>query len=254
MGFTKLDSRIVDSSIWEEPAYVLKLFITFWTKSDSNGIVSATKNAIFRSSNLPEHEFNDGLKRLMSEDRCSKSKDYDGRRIVLVEESKWLIVNYLKYRDYTYSDNPDAIKKRRLRGHAGDMSQSVPGHSVSVSVSVSGKEKGDWGEREGTKKLLDSVYLTAPECDKFTKELGTKFFDACVEKLNAYLVNNEAKRKKYKNHNLVIRDWVIPEIEKKMQKSPEKKKEEQKCATPIEELASPEDVQKIFEMVTKAMQ
>jgi hypothetical protein len=228
MGFTKLDSRIIDSSIWEDPAYVLKLFITFWTKSDLNGIVSATKNAIFRSSNLPEHEFEDGLNRLMSDDGCSRSKDKDGKRIVRLEESKWLIVNYLKYRDYTYSDNPDAIKKRRQRGHAGDMSQSVQGHSVSVSVSdsvsvsVSKKEKGDWGEREGTRKLLDSVYLTDQECDRLKNELGINFFEACVEKLNAYLVNNEAKRKKYKNHNLVIRDWVITEIGKKMQKSSEK--------------------------------
>ena len=52
MGFTKLDSGIVDSSIWDEPSDVLKVFQTFWTKSNSKGSVRATHESLFRTANL----------------------------------------------------------------------------------------------------------------------------------------------------------------------------------------------------------
>lgn len=145
MGFTKLSSGIVDSSIWDEHSDVLKVFVAFWTKSSPEGIVSATENAIFRSSNLVDIDksprdysyFKKVLNVLMSPDKTSKSKEHDGRRIVLIEESKWLIVNYKSYRDFTYSDNPEAKRKREYRKQKRDTSQSVSGHSVSVSVSES---------------------------------------------------------------------------------------------------------------------
>ena len=107
MGFTKLDSGIIDSSIWDEPSDVMKVFVAFWTKSDPEGIVNATFNAMYRAANLcdlnknplPVHDFETALNVLLQPDKSSRSKDHDGRRIVRTEESKWLIVNYKKYRD-----------------------------------------------------------------------------------------------------------------------------------------------------------
>lgn len=147
MGFTKLDSGIVDSSIWDEHSDVMKVFISFWTKSNPEGLVSATKSSIFRSSNLldlnknpqPFKYFEKILNILKAPDETSKSKEYGGARIVELEESKWLIVNYKKYREYTYSDNPEAVKKRKQRAKKGtqrDTSKCVQGHSASVYASL----------------------------------------------------------------------------------------------------------------------
>jgi hypothetical protein len=141
MGFTKLDSGIINSSIWEEHSDVLKVFIAFWTKSSSEGIVTATEGSIFRSANLLDENKNPRDKQyfdkilliLLSPDQSSKTKDNDGKRILRIDESSWLIVNYKKYREYTYSDNPESVRKREYRKR--DMSQSVLGHSASASAS-----------------------------------------------------------------------------------------------------------------------
>jgi len=150
MGFTKLDNKIIDSSIWDEPSDVLKVFIAFWTKSDSDGRVQATYNAMYRGANLcddqrnplPVSAFEAALKVLMSPDPTSSSKEQDGRRIVRLSETEWLITTYKKHRANTYSDNPESARKRRYRknGTCRDMSQTVPGHSASVSASDLGEE------------------------------------------------------------------------------------------------------------------
>ena len=148
MGFTKLDSGIINSSIWFEHSDVLKVFIAFWTKSDKNGKVLADERALFRDSCLVDIDgnpkgydyFKKVLNKLMSEDAASKSKKENGKRILQIDASEWYIVNYEQYRDFSYSNSPDAIKKRKQRDKKGtcpQMSQSVPGHSVSVSASVS---------------------------------------------------------------------------------------------------------------------
>jgi hypothetical protein len=154
MGFTKLDSKIRDSSIWEEPSDVLKLFFTFCTMSDPEGNVRATIKSIYRNANIidkktkeiiPFADFETLLAVLMKPDLQSRSKSHEGKRIILLAESHWFIVNYAFYRQFTYSDNPESERKReqrsKNRGTRRDMSQSVPGHSASVSASASESEK-----------------------------------------------------------------------------------------------------------------
>jgi hypothetical protein len=161
MGFTKLDSGIIDSSIWDECSDVVKVFIAFWTKSDPSGTVKATQSAMYRTANLLDENkqprsiefFNHILEILMAPDLSSRSEGYEGRRIIKTGESEWFIVNYETYRKFNYSDNPDSVRKRIQRenernGTSRDMSQSVPGHSASdlfSSVSV----LGDRGAGEG---------------------------------------------------------------------------------------------------------
>lgn len=98
-------------------------------------------------------------------------------------------------------------------------------------------------------KYLDWVYLTDKEYSRLKKELGLKFLDACIFKLNSYLANNEKKRRQYKDHNLVIRNWVIDEVLKKMRPSPEVEHEQDEEVTPPEERMSPEDAAAARQMV-----
>jgi hypothetical protein len=150
MGFTKLDDDILDSSIWDEHANVLKVFIAFWKKSNADGIVSATYNAMYRTANLcdekkeplPIEVFDRALTVLLSPDPASRCTEKEGRRIIRLEESKWFIVTYKRRREFTYSDKPDAVRKREYRaskngtsGTSLDTSQSVPGHSKSNLIS-----------------------------------------------------------------------------------------------------------------------
>lgn len=163
MGFTKLDSGIINSSIWEEHSDVLKVFIAFWTKSNSDGIVNATEGSIFRSANLLDENKNPRDKQyfdkilliLLSPDHSSKTKNNDGKRILRIDESSWLIVNYKKYREYTYSDNPESVRKRAYRKR--DMSQSVLGHSASASASELELIKGNEDPKHDTVSKCEGV-------------------------------------------------------------------------------------------------
>jgi hypothetical protein len=183
MGFTKLDSRIIDSSIWDENANVLKIFITFWTKSDPDGIVDATLNSIYRSANLLDdknnpisfEKFNEYLQVLLDPDKSSRTKINDGRRIVLLEESKWLVSTYKINRELTYSNNPESIRKREQRNSKRDMSQSVPGHSVSVSASVSASDSVSGSSLNSSfDAIFSSFWLTYPK--KEEQEVTKKIF------------------------------------------------------------------------------
>ena len=65
---------------------------------------------------------------------------------------------------------------------------------------------------------FNHVLLKKSESDKLIQELGQDIFDKCIKKLDEYL---EQTGKKYKNHNLAIRNWVITAV--KENKSPKVK-------------------------------
>jgi hypothetical protein len=216
LGFTKLDSGITDSSVWDEPANVLKVFISFWTKCNPDGIVQATYNAIYRAANLcddnkmplPIESFEKALNVLLVPDPRSRSKEHDGSRIVRLEESKWLVVTYAKRREYTYSDNPESTRKREQRykknGTLRDMSQSVPGHSashsLSLSASVSGKEEGMQGGKEPKPK--DERFVIPP-----TLEMVDRYCKVRNNGLNAQKFVDSYAAKGWKIGKNKMVDW-----------------------------------------------
>lgn len=89
---------IVDSSIWDEPDYVIKIFLTMMAIKDMDHVVRFSAYQIGRKSRKDEQEVLDALKILSSPDKRRKEKQqFDGRRIKAVEEG-WLILNGEKYR------------------------------------------------------------------------------------------------------------------------------------------------------------
>lgn len=133
MGFTKLDSGIVDSSVWSEPLATRVLWITLLAKANHEGFVSASRSGLIRAANIPEDEFNKAIAALEKPDPDSRSSEHDGRRIERVEGG-WLVLNYKRYREFTYSKHPEAIRKKKYRDKTGHVPNSA-GHSASASVS-----------------------------------------------------------------------------------------------------------------------
>ena len=139
MGFTKLDEGIVLSSVWSEPCEIRVVWISLLAMADQYGIVHSSLPGLARSANVPIEVVQSSLKKFQSPDPFSRTKDNEGRRVEEIEGG-WRLLNYEKYRRWSYSDSPDAVKKRKQRGTQGDMSPNVPtsaGHSASASVSAS---------------------------------------------------------------------------------------------------------------------
>jgi hypothetical protein len=92
-------SSIVESSLWEEPDVVVKVFLTMMAKKDSDHVVRADPYRIAKWANKTEAEVISALKVLEAPDRrkISRQKD-EGRRIRPVEGG-WLIINGEKYRE-----------------------------------------------------------------------------------------------------------------------------------------------------------
>jgi len=170
MPFTKLDTNIIDSSIWSEPLATRVVWIAFLAKADQNGFVATSYSGMQRSANVPPKEFADAVKCLESPDPDSRTPDHDGRRLEKVDGG-WVVLNYRKYRDFSYSGNPEAVRKRVYRAQKQQKSGTSSGHvpicpghsasaSVSVSASVASKQQGGVGgtDTEPTKKPKEKTW------------------------------------------------------------------------------------------------
>lgn len=97
MSFTKLDSGIINSSVWSEPPETRVLWITILAMSDENGFVATARSGLMRAANISVPNFNQALLTLESPDPESRTPDNEGRRIVKCEGG-WIIQNFIKYR------------------------------------------------------------------------------------------------------------------------------------------------------------
>lgn len=111
-----LFSRIVDSSIWQEDDYVIKVFLTMLAKKDKDHIVRGNAYMIAAWAKKDEATVLKALKVLMSPDtRRIEKQPFDGRRIEKVEDG-YLVLNGDKYRKML----SESVKRQRKRAWAND--------------------------------------------------------------------------------------------------------------------------------------
>ena len=141
MGFTKLDEGIVHSSVWSESLETRVLWVTILAMCNSQGFVSASRSGLQRAANIPLDTFDLALSILESPDQDSRSSEYEGRRIEKCDGG-WYVLNYKRYREFTYSDSPEAVRQRKHRGKGksetcDDALHVTNGRDISASASVS---------------------------------------------------------------------------------------------------------------------
>lgn len=97
--WTPLWSPIVDSSIWDEPDFVCKVWITMLALKDADDVCRFNAYQLARRARKTEAEVLEALKVLSSPDtRRLEAQEHEGRRIQAVEEG-WFILNAAKYRE-----------------------------------------------------------------------------------------------------------------------------------------------------------
>lgn len=107
-----LFSKIVDSSLWLEEDWVIKIFITMVVKKDADHVVRANAFMISQWAKKTEQEVLDAFKILSSPDKKRlEPQPYQGRRIERCEEG-WMILNGELYRDLMVQANERARKRR----------------------------------------------------------------------------------------------------------------------------------------------
>jgi hypothetical protein len=86
----------VDSSIWEEPDHVLRVFIALMSLKDSTHMVSLDAYKLARRIHMPLDKVSDALGVLASPDTRRSGQEFEGRRIRAVEGG-WEVINGEKY-------------------------------------------------------------------------------------------------------------------------------------------------------------
>lgn len=97
--YTPLFSKVVDSSLWDEPDYVIKVFLTMIAKKDRDQVCRGNAYNIAQWSRKTEKEVLDAFVILAEPDtRRLEPQPHDGRRIERVEGG-WMILNGKFYQD-----------------------------------------------------------------------------------------------------------------------------------------------------------
>ncbi len=136
MAFVKLDTGILNSTLWDDRAgrdvFITALLMAepielteptptlqvraiedggFTIPPGWYGMVHAAGVGIIRQSLVDTTEGMDALDRLSAPESGSRSQDFDGRRLVRIDGG-FIVLNYMKYRDRDYSA---AIRSQRYR-------------------------------------------------------------------------------------------------------------------------------------------
>lgn len=115
MSWAPLFSKIVDSSIWQEPDDVVKIFLTMLAKKESDHVVRGNAYMIGKWAKKEEQEVIDALKVLSSPDtKRIEKQPYDGRRIERVDDG-WLILNGQHYEDEMRKISRRVYKTKKAR-------------------------------------------------------------------------------------------------------------------------------------------
>jgi hypothetical protein len=131
--FVPIFGRIVNSSLWDEPDFVIKVFLTMLPMKDRDHVVRFSAYNIARMARKTEEEVLEALKILSSPDkRRLEPQEHEGRRIQKVDDG-WLILNGSKYQNlmmeiFRRAKNADQMRAARARKHAGtEPSSTLPG-------------------------------------------------------------------------------------------------------------------------------
>lgn len=165
MPFVKLDTGILDSTLWIERE-CREIFITallmaepveytspvFTIRADSlepdsfiippgwYGFVAAAGPGIVRRALVDQDTGMAGLRRLTMPDPGSRSNDFEGRRMARVDGG-YIILNYMKYRerDYTAAERQRRWRQRQSsRRNTSDVTQQVTHeHNANASHNAS---------------------------------------------------------------------------------------------------------------------
>lgn len=130
-----LFSKIVDSSIWLEPDFVVKVFITMLAKKDSDQVVRGSAFNISQWAKKTEKETLEALKILAAPDtKRLEPQPFEGRRVEKVDDG-WLILNGQAYEEMMRKVNRREYKRikqqeyRKKKKPAG-----LPGEGVAVAA------------------------------------------------------------------------------------------------------------------------
>lgn len=144
VGFTKLFTDIVCSSIWNEDDKTRLVWITLLAIKGANHIARATIGGLAHQARVSVPDCQRAIEKLSSPDPDGLDQEYEGRRIKAVEHG-WLILNGEKYKQRR--DEDDRREYQKLYHREYRRKQSVnkrkPPSISSIGINLSDQIRSD---------------------------------------------------------------------------------------------------------------
>ena len=96
-GFTKVFESLLDSTVWQESKETRLVWITMLLMKNRLHVVEASVPGLAKRAGVTVMECEEALGRFLAPDPYSRTKDYDGRRIEVVEGG-WKVLNGEAYK------------------------------------------------------------------------------------------------------------------------------------------------------------
>ncbi len=161
MGYTKLFTEIIMSTVWREPNHVRLLWITMLAMKDRWHVVNASLPGLADSARITMDECVEALGVLSSPDKYSRTVEHEGRRIEACDGG-WIILNGEKYRNKMSLDERreyQRIKQAEYRARKKSVksclqkSQQFTHTDTDTDTDTKPKEKAPPAKKRKTKKF-----------------------------------------------------------------------------------------------------
>lgn len=113
MSFAKLDSGIVNSTLWVQPDDVLRVWVWLLSQADANGVVRTAAPALALVCMKSVDRIREIMLLLESPDPDSRSEIEEGRRLRKIPGG-WQLINYRAYRERVSADEKRENDRLRI--------------------------------------------------------------------------------------------------------------------------------------------
>ncbi len=130
--YTKLWSNILESTIWHEDRDLILLWIVLLAKKQKDHVVRVPIPELADKSKLTIERCEECLEKLASPDKYSRTKDFEGRRIRVVDDGI-LILNGAKYQDHLREEQRKVAVARASRNYRANQRKKLdPNRTVDM--------------------------------------------------------------------------------------------------------------------------
>ncbi len=195
-SYTKLFSSIVTSTIWREDDKTRILWITMLALKNRHGQVNGSVPGLAALANIATEDCRAALIRLASPDLDSRTKEFEGRRITVIDGG-WQILNHAKYRNAMSEDErreyqrlwQQKKRKPKVVDSSVDMSKSTLTHAE-AEADADTDTKGNYcfllKESIRTPKMTEAWLKWIEHRKKFKSKDWCSLFHRHAEFLNRY--------------------------------------------------------------------
>ncbi len=215
MTFAKLDQGITKSSIWGLPYYVRVVWISFLAEKDETGFVAGSRSGMIRVCNVSPEEFDEAIRILSSPDPDSRTPDFEGRRIDIVEGG-WIVLNHEKYilpENIRKENHRHYMREWREKNKLVNSREFTNVHKCSPSISISRSRSSSISVSSNSSNITSSnkdkvalllEYWNSKECLIHHKKLSKTIINYLTARLKEF--TDIDLRKCIDNYSLILSD------------------------------------------------